>query len=339
MSLFSAKKVPLIYLVLFVVVSCSATFLITKKVLNKSYSEKISLAMSESENCGFQVKRLYGDSLIKPILFVENSCESENLQMLKSEINNLVSYYKQDGTLSTASVYLRSFFTSQWICTNGSEYYNPGSMLKVPEMIAYLKMNEASPGLLNRKLVYDQKYTSERKALFVTESIKLGQSYTVAELLKYMIMYSDNDAAFLLLKNIDVRTYKQVFNDFGLAVPDKNASNYPMCVSDYSKFMRALFNASYLNRENSEYAIELLKGSDFKNGIVKGLPKNLRVAHKFGEEGTLNNQELHESAIIYLENAPYLLTIMTKGKDITKQSKVLEDISSKVYNSLVERLK
>jgi beta-lactamase class A len=125
-----------------------------------------------------------------------------------------------------------------------------------------------------------------------------------------------------------------VFADFGLAVTNRNARNYPMCVSDYSIFMRALFNASYLNNKDSEFAIELLSDSDYKMGILRGIPTDLRVAHKFGEEGNIDCKELHESAIIYLENSPYLLTIMTKGKDITKQSKVLEEISANVYRSL-----
>jgi beta-lactamase class A len=334
MSFLHPKRVSIYYLVLFVIISSAVTFLVTKKVISKAYSERTLSLASESDNCSFQVKRLNGDSLIKPILFVENTCEAENLQLLKNEINEIISTYTANGTLSSASVYVRKFLSSEWICCNGSEYYNPGSMLKVPEMIAYLKMVEHCPGLLDKKLLYDQKFSNERKAIFVSDSIKLGQRYSIRELLAYMIKYSDNNAAYLLMKNIDVNIYKRVFEDFGLPIPDKYSRNYPMCVSDYSTFMRALFNASYLNKLNSEFAIELLTKSDFRNGILQGVPKSIKVAHKFGEEGNIDNLELHESAIIYLENSPYVLTIMTKGKDLLKQSKVLEDISSKIYQVL-----
>jgi beta-lactamase class A len=302
--------------------------------MNKSYSRMVSTNLNQIDNCSFQIRRLYDDSLVKPILFVENSCESGNLQLLKNDLNNIISVHTSNGTLISASVYLRDLLKSEWICCNGSEFYNPGSMLKVPELIAYLKMSEDNPGLLENKLLYNEKYTGEKKALFVSESITLGQKYSIRELLNYMIKYSDNAATFLLLKNIDLPTFKQIYADFGLKVPDQNSSIYPMCVSDYSKFMRALFNASYLNKKDSEYAIELLTNSDFKIGILAGIPRTLRVAHKFGEEGTGDSQELHESAIVYLENSPYILTIMTKGKDISKQSKVLQEISSSVYQAL-----
>ncbi|NVO18396.1 MAG: serine hydrolase [Bacteroidetes bacterium] len=334
MSNLSHYKVSIFYLVLVALVSSAITYTVTRKVIRKAIASLPAPGPNESENCSFQIKRLNGDSLVKPILFVESNCESDNLQLLKVELNNLVSSYTADGTLSTASIYVRKFLTSEWICLNGSEMYNPGSMLKVPEMIAYLKMEEADPGLLNKVLRFEKGYNGDRQAVFVTESIKPGQSYSIRELLRYMIEYSDNNATFLLLQNIDVAIYKQVFSDFGLQVPDKNSKIYPMCVSDYSKFMRALFNASYLDRANSELAIELLSKSDFRNGILQGIPYNIRVAHKFGEEGNTINQELHESAIIYMGNSPYLLTIMTKGKDLKKQSKVIADISSKVYQAL-----
>lgn len=335
MSIFPGRKVSIYFLILVVLITSAATFLITKKLVSKTYSDMT--AATAEDNCGFHIKRLEGDSLVKPILYVENSCESENLQLVKQDISNLISQYTEDGTLVNASIYLRKFLSSEWISINGTEFYNPGSLLKVPEMIAYLKMSESIPGLLDKKLLCNEEYKSERKAVFVSESIKLGQQYSVRELLAYMIKYSDNTAAYLLLKNIDVNAYKKVFSDFGLAVPDRMSKTYPMCVADFSNFMRALFNASYLNRENSEFAIQLLSDCDFKIGILKGLPGNLRVAHKFGEEGNIDKQELHESGIVYLANSPYLLTIMTKGKDITKQARVLQEISSKVYQSFSAR--
>lgn len=337
MSSILIKKVSIVYLILIAVVSSAATFIVTKGAMNKSGSEMATKQAIPIENCGYRVKRLNGHNLIKPILYIESSCESENLQLLKQEVNSTILNYSADGTLTSASVYVRNFITSEWFCLNGSERYSPGSMLKVPILITFLKMNEKNPGILDKQLLFDKKYTNERKAVNVSESIKLGQKYSVRELLRYMIQYSDNDATYLLNRNMDVATFTKVFSDFGLSVPDSRSSIYQMSVTEYSNFMRALFNGSYLDTNDSEYAVELLTKSDYKNGIVQGLPNGVEVAHKFGEEGNVNNQELHESGIVYLENSPYLITIMTKGKDLSKQSKVLSEISAKVYQSLATR--
>ena len=98
--------------------------------------------------------------------------------------------------------------------------------------------------------------------------------------------------------------------------------------------MRAIYNAAYLTAEDSEYAGELLSQCDFKDGILSGLPPNTRVAHKFGESGNQIVKQLHESAIVYLYNQPYLLTVMTKGNDNKKLSLLIKEISQTVYNDM-----
>jgi hypothetical protein len=98
--------------------------------------------------------------------------------------------------------------------------------------------------------------------------------------------------------------------------------------------MRVLYNASYLNPEDSEFCTELLTHCDFVNGLVNGLPKDTKVAHKFGEAGDNINAHFSESGIIYIHNSPYLLTVMTKGKDKTKLPAVISDISRKVYEMI-----
>jgi beta-lactamase class A len=194
----------------------------------------------------------------------------------------------------------------------------PGSLLKVPELITFLKMEEQIPGTLDRQLTFAHEFVSDKKANILSKSIEVGHTYTIRELLRYMIEYSDNNATYLLNQNINVATFQKVFVDLGLDCPDWNASTFYVSSKDYSIFMEALFNATYLTIKNSEYAVSLLTKSDYEDGIRKGIPVgNLRIAHKFGESGTNVNKQLHESAIFYINNEPYLITVMTKGnKDV-----------------------
>ena len=98
--------------------------------------------------------------------------------------------------------------------------------------------------------------------------------------------------------------------------------------------MRALYNGSYLNKENSEIGAELLSQCDFKRGLIAGLPQGTKVAHKFGESGKINEQHLSESAIIYINNSAYVLTVMTSGKDYKKLPEIIKEISANVYQSM-----
>jgi beta-lactamase class A len=58
------------------------------------------------------------------------------------------------------------------------------------------------------------------------------------------------------------------------------------------------------------------------------------MSEKFGESGNLDMKELHETAIIFLANKPYIITIMTKGKELEKLPEVLKESSYLVYNHL-----
>jgi beta-lactamase class A len=113
----------------------------------------------------------------------------------------------------------------------------------------------------------------------------------------------------LLNQQMDLAVFKKTFTDLGLSDPDMSKSDIPITARQYSLFMRVLFNATYLNIQDSEYCTELLSHSDFKTGLVNGIPGEMKVAHKFGEANDGINAHFGESGIIYLNNSPYLLTV------------------------------
>ena len=297
---------------------------------NKSENEEVSNT-SDNSSCGYKVKRISGYKFIKPILLVDEKYESSNLSSIKQNITNIIDNYKKIGVINSASIYIKEYNGNGWTGINTEEKFMPGSLMKVPQLITFLKMEEANPGLLNKELLFNQMYYVDKHPKYLTKSIQLGKKYTIRELLNYMIIHSDNNATSLLFANMDVNIFKKVFTDFGLVEPNLQSSNYPITSREFSYFMRALYNASYLNNKNSEFATELLGKCNFKNGIVSGIPSSTKIAHKFGESGDTREQQLSESAIIYLNNNPYVITIMTKGKDYKQLPLIIKEISNATY--------
>ncbi len=316
------------------------TFYFTRKkdkLVAEADMEQSSSAYSENSACAVKVKRLNGYSYIKPVLFVDKVCESDELMPLKESITNMITSYKNSGVLNSASVYFKEYGSNSWFTINDDERYQPGSLFKVPELIAYLKMNEMKPGILNKVIKYNKRLNTGLKQNFASKSIQVGQQYTIKELLTYMIVYSDNEATALLNANINIPIFNKVFTDLGLKYPDNVDSS--ITAKEYTYFMRTLFNGSYLSRDDSEYATELLSYCNFTEGMRNSLPTTVKIAHKFGESGNLSEQQLHESGIIYLDDKPYVLTIMTKGKDYKKLSGVIKEISSTVYQNMLNNTK
>jgi len=124
----------------------------------------------------------------------------------------------------------------------------------------------------------------------------------------------------------------------GMDVDNKVADNSnSISVHGYSGFFRILYNASYLSREMSENALALLSLQDFPQGIAAGVPEGTRIAAKFGElarERSGGEKQLHEFGIVYHPTRPYILGIMTRGKDFTNQQTVLGAISRMIYTKV-----
>ena len=324
------KKIPLHYALLMTIAGIVSSWVfVSYRSQHNTESEEV--ADNSIQPCKPDVRRLNGYDYIRPLLYADRPCQSDKLLPVRNQVQNLIDRYKVSGTINTASVYLRELNQGEYISIGDPEKYNPGSLLKVPELITFFKMNEKNPGLLDTKISYSTPLVLAKQAHFISKSIELGKTYSIKELLYYMIAYSDNNATMLLNQRMDLGIFKKVFTDLGLSQPDMSAKDIPISAKEYSYFMRVLYNASYLNIEDSEFCTELLSHSDFVQGLVSGLPKDTKVAHKFGEAGDGTNAHFSESGIVYIHNSPYLLTVMTKGKDNTKLPAVISDISKTVF--------
>jgi beta-lactamase class A len=289
-----------------------------------------------SEKCDYKLERLEGYEYIRPLVLAEENCESERYGPLKNEISKLLEGYKTNGALHSASVFFKNLKSGEWFCLNSDEQYDPGSLIKVPVLISYLRMEENTPGILNGRLKSAALPAQKRAAIFTSKAIEPGHAYSIRELLNYMILYSDNNATSLLLNHINPQTFASTFTDLGLRPIDSNALVYPITAKEYSVFMEAIYNVAYLTIPHSEYADSILSESNFKEGLAKGIPAGIKMAHKFGEGGSYQEPQLHESGIIYLSKNPYLVTVMTKGQDVKKLPEVLGAVSNIIYSNMAQ---
>jgi len=278
-----------------------------------------------------------GFKYISPLLECENSLPlNYNYSKLKTEISNLIEAKISSKDVGTISLYFRDLNNGPWIGINEKDEFSPASLLKVPLMIAYLKLAEGDSTLLAKKLVVGNYQTDMYPNILPAKTATPGLSYTIDELLTYMIEYSDNSAANTLLANIPENDLANIYTDFNLKVPGSGDTENFMTVTEYSSFFRILYNASYLNRDMSEKALEMLALSQFNQGIKSGLPSNIKVADKFGERIFNDTKQLHDCGIIYLNNNNnYLLCVMTKGDDFKKMETTISDISNSIYTRML----
>jgi beta-lactamase class A len=241
----------------------------------------------------------------------------------------------KSGKAEHISVYYRDLNSGPSFGIEEKEFFSPASLLKVPILIGWLKEAEKNPAILEKKIKYDgENYNANKnETIHGAAEVEYGKTYTAEELLNLMIVYSDNNAV-LLLGNSGWSFSGKIYDALRLPKPDFSGGDYQLTVKDYSSFFRILYNASYLNQDMSNKALELLASVDFRRGLSAGVPENIVVAHKFGERTAPEGKQLHDCGIVYYPNRPYLLCVMTKGADFDTLVSVVSGVSRLVFDEV-----
>lgn len=253
------------------------------------------------------------------------------------ELTSFVNILKNRPNVSDVAVYFRDLNNGPTSNVNADESFVPASLLKVPMMMSYFSRAETEPALLSKRILFEKasdKITPQQQVP-AEETIKEGEAYTVLELIERMIKYSDNQAMALLYEGMPIKEQIDLYSLLGVDPKVLSSPSAELTVRQYSIFFRILFNASFLSRAHSEEALSLLSETTFADGIRAGVPKDIIVAHKFGERKFDNGpQQLHDCGIVYYPKHPYLLCVMTRGEDTKTLLRALSETSQFVYDKI-----
>lgn len=337
MSIPFTKQVPFYGIILAFLLGS----LLSGYLLSRTHAPAPALSAPETSppltNCKLTTARLGGYEYVRPLLFVDRECESPRFAPVKRSVSQAINRLKASGEIVAASVFVRDFDQGEWMGVHENDPFHPGSLFKVPILMAYMRMTDDDADLLDRSFTFNP---PKDKALppqnYVSESIEPGKTYTVRQLLRYAISHSDNNAYWLLTQHLNSTVLENMFIELGLGlpIPDESDNQLRTTAKSYSVFIKTLYNSAYLGKRRSEFAMSLLGESSFKEGFVAGLPPGTKVAHKFGEWDDGQTFELHESGIFYIENRPYLVTIMTRGDARAKLPAAVGNLTRTLYEAL-----
>jgi len=294
------------------------------------------------EKCVSSPLRATGFKFIKPLLICDTNSEKNQAELapLEKKLQDLIEKEKKAGDVSDVSVYFQDFQTDGRININKDEQFDSASIGKVAIMIVFYKLAESIPNLLSGKLKYEGAEMNSGQEIQPKDSAKPGETYTVDELIEKMIKYSDNNSLALLRSLVDLSKIKLIYKDLQIPIEfeAQNPEEFKWATTrDISYFFRVLYNSTFLSADLSEKALGLLAETDYKNGLVAGVPDGINVAHKFGlrtiqYQEAVVRRELHDCGIIYHSKNPYLLCVMTKSSsDVPKIENTIKNISAAVY--------
>ncbi len=267
--------------------------------------------------------------------------------VLRNKILDLIEVEKKAGRATTVAVYFRDLYEGPVFGINELTDFTPASLLKLPLVITYLNLEENNPGFIQRQIKYVSQPVTVQQTITSPVSLKGGENYKIEDLLFYTAAYSDNNSYLTLLQYLDIlkpdkKLLLEIYQELGIIEPESSLAQ-TINVRSYAVMFRMLFNVAYLNEKLSNQLLAWLAQDNFKDGLVAGVPSDIQVAHKFGEREVSDEKnifeikQLHDCGIIYYPENPYLLCVMTRGKDLKELVDVIHLISKMTYEEINAR--
>lgn len=281
-------------------------------------------------------------NLTNPLLWCDQPKGSlqTTISPFESDVKLSINKLESSPNIDQISYYFRELKTGYWIAIKEDIKFMPASLLKLPLAITIFKQAEDNPEILSQKIVYSvdqeslpQNYTSH------SANLKTGEYYPISSLIESMIVDSDNLSLNALTTISDEKKFEELMNITGTKLTDSASQDF-ITVRQYSMLLRLLYNASYLSENFSTELLRMLTHTQFKDGLVAGLPKNTTIAHKFGERviEETGQKQLHDCGIIYHPDNPYMLCVMTRGKDFDAQENAIKTLSELTWIKINESL-
>ncbi len=271
----------------------------------------------------------------------------ERMKVLQDDLRRQLNGYLASGRADRISVFARDLTSQRFASVNDSDTFFMASLLKVPLAIAYYRLSEITPDLLSQTVTYTgtpNLYASQTTQ--PQDKLVIGKTYSINDLIYKALANSDNTAAQVLSESYVSFDYLQkILLALGLQVMKDGSSEDIVTVKSYAGMLRILYNSSFLTRKSSNEILSILSKSSFSDGATANLPKDIVVAHKFGERsiidsrtGQSDSRQLHDCGIVYANKGqePYIFCIMTEGNNFEDLKAILRDVSSTIYKGIIE---
>jgi beta-lactamase class A len=253
----------------------------------------------------------------------------------------------------TVSVVSYDLATGKELLINPDVSFHAASTMKVPVMMEIFRR------VADGKLSIDQRITIKNDFASIVDSshyaltpdsdseqtlyTRVGQTETIRELMRLMIIVSSNLATNILMEFVTPNRVMDLMRAIGAkniqvlrGVEDGKAFqkglNNTTTARDLMIILRRIAERRAVSAKASDEMIRIMLDQKFNQGIPAGLPHEARVSHKTGSITKVN----HDAAIIYPpDRKPYVLVVLTRGLEDEKAAhKLIADISRTVYDNI-----
>lgn len=263
------------------------------------------------------------------ILLPNNSVLAVQKQSFQASLSkDIEKYIKKSG--GDIAIEYRDLTTKETYKRYSTRGYMAASTIKLPLAMYVMELADKKKINLDQKLTYKRYHYVGGSG--VIQHQKVGTKYTINDLVKKAMIYSDNIAFNMLKERVGEKNYVSYMKKLGASYSTPNALRNTS-VHDLTIFAQHLYAYSQQSK-NGKTIINYLQHTIYNDAIPKGI-KDSKVSHKVGMIPMYYVS--HDYGIVYNQN-PYILVVMTKGFSYAYSNKVIAGISSIVNKHHQEKL-
>jgi beta-lactamase class A len=226
------------------------------------------------------------------------------------------------------SFYFEYLPTGTSIGVNEKTEFYSASLLKVPVVMAYYHHRRKNNIVDDPIVTIGKSDLSDRFGRLW--SMGVGSKIKLSKAVELSLMESDNTAANIIQRQIDQEDFSYVYNGLDITLKKEEGNKASVTTKAYASILKALFFSSLLPKEDSEYILDLLTKTKFKDKLPAGVPANIPVAHKISVYENLEIPIYADCGIVYVPKRQYLLCMASRSSEEVARER-MKTVSKIVY--------
>lgn len=231
--------------------------------------------------------------------------------------------------------YYKSLDGSEVVAFNEDRIFYAASLIKIPILIE--AFNRVRIGDMDFDKRYDVRKSDKVPSCGALTYMHDGLEVTLRDLCVLMIIHSDNTAANMLIRILDMDRINQTMIDHEIYMTrlnrllfDKEASRQGLenivVLQEMARLFEDMYNGRLVSRKASMEMLEILKMQRLNHKIPRMLPKGLPIAHKTGDDEGIT----HDVGIVYAKR-PFFIGFVSNNTDVIAMENAIGEISRFVY--------
>lgn len=313
------KKLPSFLLFGLILISfvILGKFVLNRKIPTKSNSTDYEF---HQQNEAEILKQIQESKMISPLSSnpAGVNLEKISIKTIKTEIDNLTK-----GTQGKYGYCVQSLVTGESYGNYSDEEFTAASINKVPIILSFLKQIEM--GKFRIDDIYSLDTRDKEAGTGGLQYQPSGSEYSYKELIMSVGKHSDNTAVNAMVRIQGEEAIYSLLKELNLNKTsiEKNLTTPREMVSLFSFF----YHKKVISSQNLINIFwESLTKTDFETRIPAGVPNNVVVAHKIG-----NQIQVWSDCGVVFAPKPYAICILTDGIKESEAQQLLPQISGIVW--------